>query len=190
VSELLDVCCGPKALSRSALQSVGRGLAVLMLMALSAHVARAQKVSVEFDKAADFSKYHTFAIRDGELNSRNPALNGELTKKNIETDIEGALTAKGLMRVTGPSDLNVRFTLGSARRVEAEAYPAGWYGMGTRIVRVPFAEGTLVIDLRDPATRSLVWRGIATDDQQDPSKLGGKIDNMVKKSLAKYPPKK
>lgn len=175
----------------AAKRAAGYALILLGLALLPAHAALAQKVSVEFDKAADFSKYHTFAIRDGELNSRNPALNGELTKKNIETDIETALTAKGLMRVaSGPSDLNVRFTLGSARHVEAEAYPAGWYGLGTRVVRVPFAEGTLVIDLRDPTTRSLVWRGIATDDQQDPAKLGGKIDNMVKKSLAKYPPKK
>ena len=164
MSGISDVSCGPKTLLRSAFQSVGRALAVLMLIALSAHMARAQKVSVEFDKAADFSKYHTFAIRDGELNSRNPALNGELTKKNIETDIEQALTAKGLMRVTGPSDLNVRFTLGSARRVEAEAYPAGWYTWAgdARCARYWFAEGTLVIDLRDPATHSLVWRGIAT----------------------------
>jgi hypothetical protein len=32
-------------------------------------------------------------------------------------------------------------------------------------VRVPYAQGTLVIDLRDPATRSFVWRAIATDEE-------------------------
>ena len=151
--------------------------------------AWAQKVNVEFDRAADFTKFKTFAIRAGNLNSRNPALNSELVKKQIESDIQRSLTARGLEMTTGKSDLNVRYTLGSSRRVETEAYPAGWYGWGTRIVRVPYAEGTLVIDLRDPATRSLVWRAIATDEQRDPTKLQGKLDNMVKKSFDKYPPK-
>jgi hypothetical protein len=70
-----------------------------------------------------------------------------------------------------------------------EAYPAGWYGWGTRYVRVPYAEGTLVIDFRDPTSRSLVWRSVASEDKRDPVKLQGKLDDMVKKSIEKYPPK-
>ena len=163
---------------------------VLILSLLAAHGAFAQKVTFEFDKTADFSKYKTFAIREGQLNSKNAALNSELVKKQIETDIERDLTARGLTRVSGPSDLNVRYTFGSARKTEMESYPAGWYGMGTRVVRVPYAEGTLVIDLRDPSTRSLVWRAIASEDKSDASKIESKLDDMVKKSMEKYPPKK
>jgi hypothetical protein len=158
---------------------------------LAAHCAFAQKVTVEFDQAADFSKYKTFAIRDGELNSKNPALNSELVKKRIEADIVRSLTNRGLEEAaTGPSDLNIRYHFGSARKVEVESYPAGWYGLGTRVVRVPYSEGTLVIDLRDPATRSLVWRGIASEEKSDATKIEGKLDDMVKKSLEKYPPKR
>ena len=151
--------------------------------------ALAQKVTVEFDSAADFSKYKTFAIRAGQLNSRNPALSSDLVKKRIDADIERGLTAKGLTMVAGRSDLNVRYTFGAARRMQLQSYPAGWRGWGTRIVRVPYAEGTLVIDLNDPATRSLVWRGIASEEKSDPTKLEGKLDDMVKKCLKKYPPK-
>jgi hypothetical protein len=165
-------------------------MAVLVLGLLGAHGAFAQKVTVEFDQAADFSKYQTFAIRDGQLNSRNPALNSDLVKKRIDADIEKYLTAKGLMVVSGPSDLNVTYRLGSAPRAEVETYPAGWRGWGTRVVRVPYAEGTLVIDLRDPTTRSLVWRAIASEEKSDSSKIEGKLDDMVKKSMQKYPPKK
>src|ERR1700674_5543295 len=163
-------------------------LAVLSLM--GAHGALGQKVTVEFDQAADFAKYKTFAIRDGQLNSKNPALNSELVKKRIDADIERGLTAKGLTKVTGPSDLNVRYRFGSARKAELESYPAGWHGFGTRIVRVPYTEGTLVLDLRDPSTRSLVWRAIASEEKSDATKIEGKLDDMVKKSLEKYPPKK
>jgi hypothetical protein len=157
---------------------------------LTARCAHAQKVTVEFDQNADFSKYKTFAIRSGELSSQNPALNSDLVKKHIDADIEHDLTAKGLTEVTGPSDLNVRYHFGSARKTEVEAYPAGWYGWGTRYVRVPYAEGTLVIDLRDPTTRSLVWRAIASEEKNDATKIEGKLDDMVKKSFEKYPPKR
>jgi hypothetical protein len=57
-------------------------------------------------------------------------------------------------------------------------------------VRVPYAEGTLVIDLRDPTTRSLIWRAIASEEKNNATKIQGKLDDMVKKSIEKYPPKK
>jgi Domain of unknown function (DUF4136) len=152
----------------------------LALTLLAAAGLYAQKVTIEFDETVDFSKFKTFAIRDGQLISRNPALNSELVKKRIDADIESALTAKGLMKVTGKSDLNVRYQLGTARKTELETYPAGWRGWGTRVRRVPYAEGTLVVDLRDPSTRSLVWRAIASVD---------KLEDMVRKSIEKYPPK-
>jgi hypothetical protein len=128
-------------------------LETLLLSALGTS-AFAQKVTVEFDQAADFGKFKTFAIRNGQLNSRNPALNSELVKKQIEADIVKHLTARGLTQLSsGSADLNVVYHFGSARKTEVEAYPAGWRGWGTRYVRVAYAEGTLVIDLR--STRSI-----------------------------------
>ena len=165
------------------------GIKILILCALAAPAAFAQKITTEFDQAAPFSDYKTFAIRGGELNSRNPALNSELVKKRIEADIVQALTAKGLTQVTDKTDLNIRYHFGTARKSEVEAYPAGWRGWGTRYVRVPYAEGTLVIDFRDPSTKSLVWRGIASQEKSDATKIEVKLDDMVKKSIQKYPPK-
>lgn len=154
--------------------------------------AAAQKVTVEFDETVDFTKFKTFAVREGQMNARNPALNSELAKKRVQSQIEKGLTEKGLTPAAPgtPADLNVFFTFGSARRVGTETYPAGWRGLGTRVVREAYAEGTLVIDLRNPATRSLVWRGIATEDEKDPVKLSEKLDDMAKKAVSKYPPKK
>ena len=190
MSQLFNRKCTPQN-SRCAPLTMLRGLAVLFLGLLAGGAARAQKVTMEFDQTVDFSRYKTFAIRDGQLNSGNPALNSPLVKKQIEADIQNGLTAKGLTMSTGGSaDLNVRYTFGAARKTEIEAYPAGWYGRATRYVRVPYAEGTLVIDLRDPTTRSLVWRSIAAEEKSDATKIQGKLDDMVKKSIEKYPPKK
>jgi hypothetical protein len=164
-----------------------KAIAVGLLIVLGAF---AQKIEIESDQGTDFAKFHTFAIRDGRLNSKNPSLNNDLVRKRIEADIQKALAAKGLAFVaSGPSDLNVRFTLGAARKSEIETYPAGWRGWGTRVVRVPYTEGTLVIDLRDPATRSLVWRAIAREDKSDASQVESKLDDMVRKSIEKFPPK-
>lgn len=162
---------------------------MILLIALSVATAFAQKVSIEFDQAVNFANFKTFAIRGGQLNSRNPALNGELVKKRIDNDIERGFSARGLQMVTGKSDLNVRYQFGSQRKTELESYPAGWRGWGTRVVRVPYTEGTLVINLRDPSTRSLVWRAIAREEKNDPVKIEEKLDAMVKKSVEKYPPK-
>jgi len=167
-----------------------RALGLLILSLLASRGALAQKVTMEFDQSADFTAFKTFAIRDGQLNSRNPALNSDLVRKQIESDIAKDLAAKGLVEVADHPDLNVRYTLGAARKTEVEAYPAGWYGWGTRYVRVPYAEGTLVVDLRNPETHSLVWRAIASEEKSDPTKIAGKLDDMVKKSFDKYPPKK
>jgi hypothetical protein len=163
--------------------------AALLFLLLIPVAIQAQKITVEFDESKGFSDYKTFMIRNGQLNSRNPALNSELVKKKIETEIRRRLTAKGLTEVTSQPDLNVRYSLGSANRREVEAYPAGWRGLGTRRVAVRYTEGTLVIDLRDPSTRSLVWRAIAIEDKSEPTQLVGKLDDMVKKSTDKYPPK-
>jgi hypothetical protein len=149
-----------------------------------------QKVDIESDQAVDFSRFHTFAIREGRLNSKNPELNSELIRKRIDSDIQRYLEAKGLTFVAqGRSDLNVRYTLGAVRKAEIETYPAGWRGWGTRVVRVPYTEGTLVIDLRDPTTRSLVWRAISREDKSDAFKVEAKLDDMVKKAFENYPPK-
>jgi hypothetical protein len=171
---------------------IGLQVALMLVLGLiGAHDASAQKVTMEFDQAADFSKFKTFAIRYGRLNSRNPALNSELVKKRIADDIRRFLTNKGLTEdASGSPDLNVRYSFGSARKMETESYPAGWRGWGTRVVRVPYAEGTLVIDLRDPATHALLWRSIASEEKSEPTKIEGKLDDMVKKSFDKYPPKK
>ena len=108
----------------------------------------------------------------------------------MDADIQKRLEAKGLTLVSsGKPDLDVRYTLGTPRGVETEVYPAGWRGWGSRVVRVPYTEGTLVIDLRDSAKNSLVWRAIAREDQKDASKLTAKLDDMVKKAIDKYPPK-
>ncbi len=98
------------------------------------------------------------------------------------------MVGKGLTPTAGKTDLNVVYTLRATRKIEKEAYPAGRRGFGTLIVNVPFTEGTLVIDLRDTSSHSLVWRDIAREEKSDAAQVEKKLDDMVKKAIDKYPP--
>lgn len=165
-------------------------LPILSLLPLAVGPALAQKIDIEFDDSANFERYKTFHIVEGQLNAKAAALNSELTRKKIENEIRRRLTEKGLMEAASQPDLNVRFTLGAARRSEVEAYPAGWRGLGTRRVRVAYTQGTLVINLRDPVRKELVWRSVAEEEKNDPMQIAQHLDDMVRKSIEKYPPKK
>src|SRR5688500_7584473 len=84
----------------------------------------AQDVVTDFSVSLDFKIFRTFTVREGEVKSQSPALNSDLTKKRIATEIEKALVAKGLKPATGSADLNVFFNLGAQRGTDTEVYPA------------------------------------------------------------------
>ena len=96
---------------------------MLLVSLLAGSAAWAQKIDVQFDSSADFSKYKTFAIRNGTLNSRSAALNSELIKKQIEADIRRDLTARGLTETIGQPDLNVVYHFGSQRKPSLRPFP-------------------------------------------------------------------
>jgi len=163
---------------------------LMLLCLLVAGQMQAQKVDIESDESTDFLKYKTFRIGEGQLKSKSPTLNSDLTRRKIENEIRKRLIEKGLSEAAGQADLNVQFRLGSARRNEVDAFPAGRYGRATRRVVTQYTEGTLIIDLRDTSKRELVWRAVVVEDKGDPAKIADRLDEMVKKAIEKYPPKK
>ena len=165
-------------------------LMVVSVLALLAGTAIAQDIDIEADESVDFSKYKTFRIGEGQLKSKSPSLNSDLTRRKIENEIRKRLIEKGLTEASSQPNLNVMFRLGSASRNDVDVFPAGRYGRATRRVVTQYTEGTLIIDLRDTARRELVWRAVAVEDKGDPSKIADRLDEMVKKSFDKYPPKK
>jgi hypothetical protein len=77
------------------------GLLAVILIA-SSSVARAQKVTVDYDKTVNFSNYNTYAWSEGA--ARNP-----IVKQMILDAIDSELTAKGLRKVDGNPDLQITF---------------------------------------------------------------------------------
>ena len=151
----------------------------------------AQKVTIEFDESMEFGSLKSFTLKKGTIQSKNPSLNNDIVRKNLETAIRKHLTDKGLTESSSQADLTISYSLGSANRTERERFPASRGGpRGGRRVPYRYTEGTLTIDMRDPRRQELVWRAVAVADEQDPNKIQAKLDAMVKKSFDKYPPKK
>jgi len=160
------------------------------LAVLAMSIAFGQKITIESDTSADFSRYKTFRMMEGQLNAKGPTLNNELVRKKIEDEIRKRLVEKGLKEVSDQPDLNARFNFSAPRRNEVNTYPAGRLGAATRREKVQYTDGTLVIDLRDTSRRALVFHSIAVQSVDDPAKLLDRLDDMVKKSIEKYPAKK
>ncbi len=168
-------------------------LVALMLFALLVSAgAFAQKVSVDYDHEADFSKYKTYAWTDG-----TPAKDPFMHQRIVDA-IDAQLKAKGWTRVEPDKDPQAFVLYHAAVTEEKEVqvwgtgYGRGWRwgGMGTAQVDVnKILIGQLMVDLGDAASKKLAWRGRASDTLSDkPEKNEKKIQKAVTKMFKDFPP--
>ena len=162
--------------------------ACLMLLGT---IALAQSVTYDYDRAANFSKYKTYAW------TRGTELTDELNHARVVRAIDGALVAKGLARVepSGNPDVLVAYHASFDRNLEIIGSAHGWgpFGLGDRSgsARVqPVLVGTLVVDISDARTSALVWRSVASSDirpNDKPEAREKKITKATEKMFKNYP---
>ena len=167
-----------------------KSVTLIWLVALAVPAALAQKVNTDFDESVDFAKYKTFTLRGGRINAKHPSLDNSLVEKRIHNAIAAQLAARGLEQAAGRGDLSVGYLLGARDKTDIDVVPAGWRGRGRRRVVHHYAQGTLVIDMKDSGTNQLVWRAVCTDTASDPGKIDDRINKDVKKAFEKFPSKK
>jgi hypothetical protein len=151
------------------------------------------KVNHDFDKAADFSKYHTYAWREG------TGTTSSLVQKRIVAAVDSQLAAKGLSKDESNPDLLVYTHVRLDERTQAYTYSTGWgYGWGwyggmgstqTTVEQIPV--GMLLVDLVDAQRKELVWRGSATSDidsEASAEKKEARINEALTKMFVNYPP--
>jgi hypothetical protein len=154
----------------------------------------AQNITYDFDKSALFGSFRTFAWVGGMV------LPDQLNHTRVVNAVSNQLSAKGLTRVepTSSPDLLVAYHAAFDRDLQITGFSSGWgpYRLAGRTATArteQIVTGTLVVDLVDARTRTIVWRGIASKEV-DPSASGSKRDKNITRAAERlfrnYPPVK
>ena len=167
--------------------------AAALSVTLFGSIALAQSVTYDFDRSADFSKFKTYAW------TRGTELTDELNHARVVRAIESQLAAKGLTRVEASAnpDVLVAYHASFDRNLQINAWGSGWGGprfgglrSGTATTQ-DIVTGTIVIDLKDAGTNSIVWRGSASAELNPgakPEQREKKINNAIQKVFKNYRP--
>ena len=149
------------------------------------------KTAVDYDHTINWSQFHTFQLADG---TKSP---DTFTQKRIEDGIASQLTSKGWQAVTSNPDILVytHTVLTNQKQWNSTSMGGwgyrGWGGMGGGMAtatetNIPI--GNLVVDLVNPKTKELVWRGQASDQVSGSGEDKGKIDAAVAQLFKNFPP--
>jgi hypothetical protein len=171
-------------------------LACLALL-LGASAAQAQKVTVEYNKQDDFSPYKTYTWIKNETYAR-PVLAaiiiGSVDKELQDRGFKEMESGGDLIvSIYGATDSDLRVTVTPDIYYFPPLYATTWwtpamYRAGTSTA-VYVQTGTLVVDLADPHTKTLKWRGIAkgTLDPTQKEKSAETVEKAIAKMFRQYP---
>ena len=93
------------------------GVCFLLSMSVTAY---AQKVTTDFDKAAPFSQFKTYAWIEG-----TPAKSPQM-RERITESIDKQLAVKGLLKIDRDSNPDLLVAYHAATDVETQVYTTGW----------------------------------------------------------------
>lgn len=159
------------------------------------------RVTYDYDKQADFTKYKTYAFTEEALKIPLDDLNRDRVIRAVESE----LAAKGFTKSESPDAL-IDIHVKAEKRTEATATTTGpggygyygrWgYGGGyatTQVSYNDYIDGTMFVSMIDKSTEKIVWQGRGTktiDEDASASKREQNINYAVKQIFSKYPPQK
>ena len=169
------------------------GLVILLVSTLSA--CSSYNYYTAARNKTDLSSYRTFAWLPPETsNKAGGVVKKEIADEKVKAAAITALQTKGLRLQENNPDLLVSYSTVTGKGVKTEFYPAyyggfgwgGWGGwgypyggFGGGYARVPYKEGTLIIDIIDRNTRRLVWRGFGVGELRNPKRTLEELPKVV-----------
>jgi hypothetical protein len=125
------------------------------------------------------------------LAANDPMLVNSITYQAIRDEIRRAFEARGYVFSPGNADLAIAYYASAAPVVDIRTFDYGydWRGFPRQYVDVvQYEQGTVIIDVIDPRTRTLLWRGEAKAAvSTDPSKYVKELRKAVDAIVAKFP---
>jgi hypothetical protein len=160
--------------------------------------AFAQKVDVQYDHNADFSRIRRYQWRTHPVFEKNPQLQ-QTYATGIQLVLEAGnaeLMKRGFQPDDASPDIFVTFFLLTKEAQEIkttmESGGYGWYAYPAWTVTTvePYIKAMLVIDIVDAATSKLLWRAYCGDKVKDWRNRDKNANSTVRKALDKFPPEK
>jgi hypothetical protein len=156
----------------------------------------------DFDPDVDFTRFKTFSIVGGIDFEKSGWLDEPEMHERFKNFVSGALEMRGLHEV--PADakpsLAVRFWVARRQKQEVTVYTTGpwggyspyWTGVWAysyqEYVVDNYVQGSLIVDLIDPATKELVWRTYLRQKIEDRAKAYNEAKKNLYKAMAGLPP--
>ncbi len=152
-----------------------------MLVCIASTIAVGQQVSVNYNHSQSFTQYHTYAWGPDNANKVQNSILAQVATQNIDTALQG----KGWQKVEADKNPDVLVTASGGLKEQTSYSAMGMRGFGGGMGSITPEQnvvGTLVVDLDDAKTQSLIWRGIA---QNTLDNNGSKNQQMVQKAVTK-----
>jgi hypothetical protein len=178
-----------------------RMFGLLIVCAVMATPALAQKITIDYAHDYDYSQVKTFIYVDTEDTNAGNDLADDRLRNAILTE----LRERGLEQVASDPDIYVTYHVTTEDNVVFNTtsfgyggWGPGWggygrwgypgYGMADSTTRATtYTDGTLIIDAYEPDEKKLVWRGTGTVTlKEKPDKVTQQIDNILNKMGAKW----
>jgi hypothetical protein len=172
-----------------------RAVLVLMgMMLMFGGKSSAQQVKTDYDRNANFGQYKTYSWEQVKTKDA-------LDVDRIKTAVNAALAAKGWTMVDSGGDVSViavemtqnqqtlnTFYNGFGGGWGWRRFGGGGFGEATTTTET-YKVGTLVVDLFDTKTKTLLWRGTSSDTLSNNSNKNIKnLDKGVEKMFKNFPP--
>jgi hypothetical protein len=152
-----------------------------ILVGIASTVAFGQQVSVNYNHSQSFASYHTYAWASDNANQVQNSILAQVAMQDIDT----ALQSKGWQKVQEGQDPDILLTASGGLKQQTSYSAWGMRGIGSGMGGITPQQnviGTLVVDLYDAKSKSLVWRGIA---QNTLDNNGNKNQQIVQKAVTK-----
>jgi len=168
-----------------------------LVLIMVAAACSSMRVASHLDRSMSLTGFETYAWGDPEATSHDPSItNNELLDRRVREVVDRKMAAKGY-RLVNPehSHLLIRYHAAAEKKLdiatEYRRYRLGTdpYARETARTQV-FKEGTLILDVEDPTSQRLIWRGWAVDtidNMLSPKKAQPKIETAVNKILDRFP---
>ena len=176
-------------------------ISIILLLLWSC--APAVKVTYDYDKTADFTKFKTYSFYGWQKGSEQ--IIGELNKRRIEQAAAAEFNKRGLQFVESGGDCVVSLFVVVDQEKGVTAYTdyysaspyyyrPGWgWGAGYGTATTTYHEydyytGTLVIDVFDASSKQLVWQGVGSKTiEEDASNREKNLNEAVAQIMYNFP---